>query len=192
MRSPHVPRRPWLRLALMLLTAFALSALALDAYGQRRPKGRHDAIVVAGCRVMAGGRASPALRRRALRAVDLWKAGVAPRLVFTGGVGDEPPSEASVAATIARAEGVPEHAMVLEERSTSTEENARFAAEALGPDAHVVVVTDAYHVFRAERVFRRHFAGAVGAGTVAEPWPRWRGAAREVLALGAYAVLDRL
>jgi uncharacterized SAM-binding protein YcdF (DUF218 family) len=79
---------------------------------------------------------------------------------------------------------VPEDALVLEDRSTTTEENARFAA-ALAPDVRrVVLVTDAYHVLRAERVFRRHFSDVRGVGTIADPWPRFRGAMREVFALG--------
>ena len=190
--SPAMRRRRLVQLTMLVLLSYAGAAVALDAYGQRRPAGRFDAIVVAGCRVMPGGRPSPALRRRAQRAAALYRAGLAPRVVLTGGVGDVPPSEARVAATIVRHAGVPESALALEERSTSTEENARFAAKLVGAEARVIVVTDAYHVYRAERVFRRHFAAAEGAGTVAEPWPRWRGAAREVLALAAYAVLGRL
>ncbi len=190
--APAMRRRRVPTLAVLALLTYAGAAVALDAYGQRRPAGTFDAIVVAGCRVMPDGTASPALRRRALVAVELYRAGVAPRVVLTGGVGDAPPSEARVAAALVREAGVPDGALLLEERSASTEENARFAAQELGAGARVVVVTDAYHVFRAERVFRRHFADAHGAGTVAEPWPRWRGAAREVLALAAYAVLGRL
>ena len=79
----------------------------------------------------------------------------------------------------------------LEDASTSTEENARLAA-ARYPAARVLVVTDAYHVYRARRVFARYF-GAVDA--VASPYGRWsrvRGAYREVLALAGYAVAGRL
>ncbi|MEO0326757.1 MAG: YdcF family protein [Myxococcota bacterium] len=185
-------RRRLLVFSVCALLTYAGAALALDGYGRRQAGGRYDAIVVAGCRVMPNGRASPALRRRALLAAELYGQGRAPRVLLTGGVGDYPPSEARVAAAIVRAAGVPGEALLLEERSTSTEENARFAAARLGAEARVLVVSDAYHVFRAERVFRRHFRGADGTGTVAEPWPRWRGAAREVLALTAYALLGRL
>src|SRR5690606_5264267 len=118
-------------------------------------------IVVLGCRVRPDGSASLALARRTRHAAALYRRGLAPRIVLTGGVGAHPPSEARAAAAIARAEGVPEEALILEERSTSTEENAREARRRI--DARrVLVVTDAYHVFRAERVFRRHFEHARG------------------------------
>ena len=167
-------------------------ALGLDRYGARRPTGRWDAIVVAGCRVMPGGRPSPALARRARLAAELWAEGRAPRIVFTGGVGENPPSEASVAARVAREAGVPEEAILLEERSTSTEENAEYAAALLPEGSRVLVVSDGYHVLRCERVFGRHFGEVSGAGSTSQPWPRVKGALREVLALGAYAVLGRL
>ena len=166
--------------------------VALDRYGQRDVAGRFDAIVVAGCRVDPNGRASLTLARRTRHAVALFERGVAPKLVFTGGVGDYPPSEAEAAAVIARRAGVPGSAIVLEDRSTSTEENARFAAELIGEDARIVVVSDAYHIFRSQRVFRRYFAEVVGSGSLGPRSIRARGALREVLAVGIYGALGRL
>ncbi|MBX3246382.1 MAG: YdcF family protein [Myxococcales bacterium] len=172
--------------------AWLLAALALDRHGLRRPAGRFDAIVVAGCRVTAEGEPTPALRRRCELAAELWREGHAPTVVLTGGVGAEGPSEASVAARVVRALGVPDDAILLEERSTSTEENARHAASVLSPAARVLVVSDAYHVFRCERVFARHFAAARGVGSRGQPWPRAQGALREVLAIAIYGLLGRL
>lgn len=172
--------------------AYLGAALLLDRHGRREdPKEIYDAIVVLGCRVMPGGRPSRTLASRARRAAELQLAGVAPTIVLTGGVGDHPPSEASAAAAIVREMGVAEDAIVLEERSTSTEENAREAA-ALVEGRRVLVVTDAYHVFRAERVFRRYFDEVRGIGSLGPTPARTRGALREVLAVGAYALLGRL
>ncbi|MFT5356675.1 MAG: uncharacterized SAM-binding protein YcdF (DUF218 family) [Polyangiales bacterium] len=167
-------------------------AVGLDRYGQRAPEGEFDVIAVAGCRVLESGEPSNALRSRVRVAVRLWKDGVAPKLVFTGGVGDYPPSEAEAAARFAESLGVPRNAMRLESRSTSTEENARFAAAELGSNKRIIVVSSAYHVFRCERVFGRHFDEVVGTGAIESPWPRWRGAVREVFALASYALLGRL
>lgn len=179
-------------LGAVLLQLWLIAALGLDCYGQRTPTGTFDAIVVAGCRVDPGGVPSLALQRRTRRAVDLWRAGAAPRIVFTGGVGTYPPSEAEAAARYAESLGVPPEVIVREERSTSTEENARFAAEVLDPRSRVLVVTDAYHVLRAERVFGRAFAEAQGAGSVPRLDVRVRGALREVAAVMLYGVEGRL
>ncbi len=176
---------------------YLVVGFALDRYGLRSVSGDdHDAIVVAGCRVMPDGRPSTALRRRAELAAQLWHEGTAPVVVVTGGVGENPPSEAHVAADVIAAAGVPRTAIRLEEQSTSTEENASFASEILsqelGRSARIVVVSDSYHVLRCERVFGRHFERAVGTGSVGDAWPRVKGSLREVLAISAYGVLGRL
>jgi len=168
-------------IAAALFLGWGVGALALDAYGQRAAPstGRWDAIVVAGCRVMPDGRPSPALARRVARAVELWKAGRAPLLVMTGGMGEHPPTEAEAAAQRAHALGVPWSALVRESQSTTTAENARFAA-AVTDARRVLVVSDTYHVLRCEWLFGRHFAEARGVGSTPEPWPRVRFALREV------------
>jgi uncharacterized SAM-binding protein YcdF (DUF218 family) len=152
------------------------------------PPGPYDAIVVAGCRVLPGGRPSRALARRAELALDLFRDGHAPRVVFTGGVGQHGPSEASVAAAHAVERGLPAHALLLEERSTSTRQNAEHAARLLGPGARVLVVTDAYHVFRARRVFARSFARAEAAGVPPVEEALAVALPRELLAVMIYAL----
>ena len=171
-------------LSTLVLGVWVLSACAVDLYGRtRQPHGKWDAIVVAGATVWRGGRPSKALTRRTLAGVELWRRGYAPRLVLTGGVGAHGPAEAVVAARIAREQGVPETALVIEARSRSTEENARFARDLLGP-GRVLVVTDAYHVLRSELIYRRHFddAGLVGLPIGKTP-ALASGALREVPAL---------
>jgi uncharacterized SAM-binding protein YcdF (DUF218 family) len=78
--------------------------------------------------------------------------------------------EADAMAGLLREGGVPEHAIVRERRSRDTLENARFAArllEAHAPGAReVLVVTCAWHLPRAVRLFRR--AGLVVEGLAVE------------------------
>ncbi|MEC7521491.1 MAG: YdcF family protein [Myxococcota bacterium] len=182
----------------MLITLSGISlawlgaAAWLDRHGLKEPPaGDFDAIVVLGCRVAPGGRPSVSLARRAERAAALWLEGRAPRVVTTGGVGDHPPSEARAAADVAIARGVDPSAILLEERSTTTRENAREARallESEGVDARrVLVVSDSYHCFRARRIFRRHFETVASAGSEGPTRARTRGALREVAALAAHA-----
>lgn len=199
-REPVPVRRrfPWRRVARWAVVGGALvwgiGAWGLHRYGlSRRPEqGRWDAIVVLGCRVFPDGRPSFALATRVRVAVELLTEGRADRLVLTGGVGEAGVAEAEVAATLAESLGVPRSALVLETRSTSTELNARFAAEMI-EGRRVLVVTDAYHVLRSERVFARYFDEVRGVGTVNPRWwPRVYGSLREVVALAAYGVRGRL
>ncbi|KAJ3905811.1 DUF218 domain-containing protein [Lentinula edodes] len=70
--------------------------------------------------------------RVAVRAANLYLYGLAPILIFSGGVGSltagryHGVSEAEAFATIARDMGVPDKAIVVEPRSTNTGENVRF------------------------------------------------------------------
>ena len=190
-------RRSW---AFRLVTVFGLAlvavtffALSLDGRtGPHAPVGPFDAIVVLGCRVNPGGVPSHALARRATHAARLFREGKAPLVIVTGGVGDYGPSEASVAASILEEHGVPRRAILLEDTSTSTWENATYARERYGA-GRVLVVTDAFHTLRAERIFESVFGEAVAVGS-RSPWrsARASGAIREVLAVGIYAALGRI
>jgi uncharacterized SAM-binding protein YcdF (DUF218 family) len=170
-------------------TGLAL-ALALRPPAPPRPGGTYDAIVVLGCRVAPDGTPSHALRRRAVEAARLYHAGVAPIVVTTGGVGEHGPSEAAVARGVLVELGVPSDRVLLEDASTSTEENALFARRNHG-GARVVLVTDDYHAFRARRTFERFFE-EVAVSPTRTPFARRRALAREVLAITAYAALGRL
>lgn len=168
------------------------TALSLDVLGHADPPvAAVDAVVVAGCRVDPGGVPSDCLAARTDRGIALFQDGVAPLLVFTGGVGENPPSEAEVAAMRAMAAGVPESAIRIENRSTSTEENARFAAE-LADVRHIVVVSDAWHTHRVARVFDRYFETVDTVGVDSPLQYRAYGAHREVLAIVYYAMRGRL
>jgi len=189
---PRLARRRWRVVPLALLALWLAAACALDQYGLgAAPREVRDAVVVAGCRVQPGGRPSLALARRTRRAVELWRAGLAREIITTGGVGHWPPAEAVVAADLARSLGVPASALVIEDRSTSTEENARFAAERSAA-RRIWLVTDSYHVFRAERVFRRYFRDVRGIGVRPRPFYRVKGALRELLALAVYALWGKV
>ena len=176
----------------LLQLGWTLSALFLDVAGHHAPPPvTVDAVVVAGCSVDPGGSPSDCLAARVDRGIALYKAQQAPVIIFTGGEGTHPPSEAEVAAQRARAAGVPKAAILVESRSSSTEENARFAAELFAARS-VVVVSDAWHTHRVARVFGRYFPEVATVG-VDTPWfDRCYGAHREVLALAWYALLGRL
>ena len=91
----------------------------------------------------------------------------------------------------ALAAGVPQSDVITEDRSTSTEENARLAA-ALTDATQVVVITDAYHTLRVRRVFGHYFEDVDSIGVRSPMAVRVRGAHREVLALGWYGLTGRL
>jgi uncharacterized SAM-binding protein YcdF (DUF218 family) len=84
----------------------------------RDPPGRSDLAIVFGSH-------EPTLAaQRARHAASLYRSGLTPRLLFTGGPkGDCPLNEAEAMATVAGDNGVPPEAMLLEGKSRTTVEN---------------------------------------------------------------------
>jgi vancomycin permeability regulator SanA len=115
------------------------------------------AAVVLGAAVLAGGRPSPALERRARHAAGLYLDGTVGAVILCGGIGRHPPSEAAVARRLCRDLGVPDHALHLDTASASTAENlrnARLILAGIGATS-AIVVTDRFHAPRALLTARR-------------------------------------
>ncbi|MCC5971420.1 MAG: YdcF family protein [Pararhodobacter sp.] len=118
---------------------------------------RPRVAVVLGAAVWHGGVPSPTLARRARHAAGLWHAGKVDVIIGCGGLGAHPPSEAHVIAALCRAEGVPQAALINEDRSACTRTNLRYAQpllDRLNPGA-VILVTDPYHAPRARLIARQ-------------------------------------
>lgn len=115
-----------------------------------------DAIVVLGSHVRSDGQAGNSLTRRARHAAALYHKKVAAFIVCTGAIGDHAPSEAQSAAQILQHEGVPDSAILLEEQSHSTWQNIVNTTAICRKRGwtKVVVVSEPYHLWRAERNFR--------------------------------------
>ena len=159
MPKPPIPQKmksSHRRLILLLTLAgvplyLAIVGAFLVRYGAQDRARKADAIVIFGARVNANGQASPILRARTRHAFELWQRGLAPKIVCTGGVGDFPPAEACVSEQLLKNWGVPQSAILVEDRSTSTRENARNAAALLARGARVIAVSEPFHLWRCER-----------------------------------------
>jgi len=145
-----------LKALLALALLFFLSLLALiDQFGYADGAQPADAIVLLGTMVYPGGVAGPALERRAEHAAALYRRGLAPRVICSGAVNGNPPAEAVVACDRLAELGVPREALLLEEQSHSTEENAVDTARLMR--AHgwrtAVLDSDGFHLYRATVMF---------------------------------------
>lgn len=83
-----------------------------------------DAIIVLGARVTPRGEPGPDLQSRTLHAVSLYRQGLAPTLICTGGYPDDRLSAASVARDLAVSLGVPQEHVLLADGSMTTGEDA--------------------------------------------------------------------
>jgi uncharacterized SAM-binding protein YcdF (DUF218 family) len=91
-------------------------------------------------------------------AVDLWNRGLAPRVILTGGTGaGDTTSEAAVGRRYALRRGVPDSAIVLENRGRTTSESMRAVAGYMEtrPSSKVILVSDPFHMLRLSILARR-------------------------------------
>ncbi len=131
-------------------------------YARLPQRSGHAALVVLGCGVR-DGLVRPLLAARLDRAAALyWRetaARVRPVVVTSGGQGpDEPVPEAQVMADYLRRQGIPDEALLEEDRSTSTRQNLELSTALLaerGIAGRLLVVTSNYHVLRVAILTRR-------------------------------------
>lgn len=145
--------------------------------------------LILGAAVWANG-PSPTLVRRTRHGADLFNAGKVDHLILCGGLGQHGPSEAAAMHDMLRRDGLPDSAMTLEDRSSTTGENIRNAALLLD-DPDVMVISDWYHLPRAKLISRREGLCAQGSSPSlmgAKFWPQIKMSLREIPAYLAYAL----
>ena len=169
------------------LAAVYLSALAAMALGAH--PSRSDVIVVLGNDVAPDGRPSRRLRARLDRALRLYRAGYAPRVLVSGGIEPDGRDEAAVMAAYLLAQGVPRGAVNQDPRGRDTFETARDTALRFGASRRVLMVTQGLHLPRSLLAMRRF-----GNTRLSGAWPRFAeprdiySFVREAVALRYYVI----
>jgi uncharacterized SAM-binding protein YcdF (DUF218 family) len=113
-----------------------------------------DAIVVFGAAEYVG-RPSPVFRARLDHAYSLFKRGLAPVIITTGGAGNDPHfSEGQVGRDYLESRGIPDADLIAETQGGDTDESSRRVAVILKANGlqTCILVSDAYHMFRAKQM----------------------------------------
>ena len=149
-RSTH-----WLApffLVLASLAVLAVAAVSLLVVWDAGKQELHpaDAILVFGA-AEYGGRPSPVFRARLDHADRLFRQGLAPVIITTGGSALDPKfSEGGVGHDYLMRRGVPESALIAETQASDTAESARRVSKIMQENhmTRCIAVSDAYHMFR--------------------------------------------
>lgn len=181
------PRRParssgrrWLRRAFFLVIALIpLSILLLigAVYIEARTASpqRSDAIVVLGA-AQYNGNPTGVFRARLDTALQLWNDGYAPLIVLTGGkMPGDAYTEAETGAQYLLDRGVPSSALVWENEGRDTWHSMQGVDEVLdGTGAEsLIIVSDGFHLLRAELMARSLGFSASGAASDDSPIRPW-------------------
>jgi uncharacterized SAM-binding protein YcdF (DUF218 family) len=133
-----------------VIVAWLVSAASVLLWGARDRARASDAIVVLGAAQYVG-RPSPVLRARLDHALDLWQRGLAPRLIFTGGTGiGDTTSEAAVSRNYALKHGVPDTAILMEDKGRTTQESLAAVSAIMHARQMrtAILVSDPFHMLR--------------------------------------------
>lgn len=148
---------------LSLMAMYSLSAI-LNLIHLKKNRNA-DYIVVLGSGII-GKKVTPLLAARIERGIELLKFNPHAVLIMSGGQGpgeDIPESVAMAAHAVDK--GVDVERIIMEQKSVSTEENLLFSRKLMDKEApKIVIVTTAYHVFRALILAKQQGIKCVGFG----------------------------
>lgn len=144
---------------LLLLLAAAAAVLGGSTYvvwsaraeilsQEEVPPANLDCILVLGCGVHADGTPTPMLRSRMTRAVELYQAGWADKLLLSGDNSGADYNEVATMKALALEGGVPEEDIVLDHAGFSTYDSLYRARDVFLAE-RLVIVTQEYHLSRA-------------------------------------------
>ncbi len=160
-------------LAIVLFIAgtnlYTVASTRDDVFTVNELAGRQaDAVVVLGASVYADGTPSDILADRLEVAVDLYKVGAAEKIIVSGDNRDSHYNESDAMKAYCVKLGVPADSVIVDHAGYDTYTSMYRARHACGAD-DVIVVTQAYHLYRA-------LADAQGVGMTAQGVPADKGA----------------
>ena len=151
-----------------------------------------DAIVVFGAAEYAG-RPSPVYRARLDHAYTLFRQGMAPLIITTGGGAQDPRfTEGGVGRDYLVSRGVPDRNVIAETLSADTSQSASRVANILRANGlhSCLAVSDGYHMFRVKQMLNREgiraYASPRPDSRLPSRWQRVRLKLREVVSFTAW------
>jgi uncharacterized SAM-binding protein YcdF (DUF218 family) len=147
-----------------LLVTVALLSARIEQQSQRDEARPADVILVLGAAEYRG-RPSPVLKARLDHALELYRRGLAARIMTTGGAGGEHVfTEGGVGRSYLMAEGVPPEAVIVESEGESTVQSTALAIEIMQRMGlrTVIVVSDGYHIYRVKKMLEARGLTAYG------------------------------
>jgi len=130
-----------------------------------------DVIVVLGAAEYRG-KPSPVLRARLEHSLDLYRRGIAPRILTTGGAGGDPIfTESDVGRAWLIQQGVPSEAIIVEQEGESTAHSLSAVTEIMRRMQlnSCVVVSDGYHIYRVKRMLEARGVTVYGSPRPSDP-----------------------
>ena len=160
-----------LSIGIVLVLYIIATAISIWEYGEKDEKQSADVAIVLGA-ATSNGEVTPVFQERINHGIWLYENGFVKTLIFTGGIGEgNEKSDAWVAKQYAIEQGIPESVILLEEKSTITQENIENAKKIMDDNSYntAIIVSDPLHMKRAMLM-----ADAYGIEAYSSPTPTSR------------------
>lgn len=152
---------------LSILLGIIVTAISIWNYGKVDEKKSVDVAIVLGA-ALDYNTVSPVYGERINHAITLYNEGYVDYVILTGGVGKgNKYSDAFIAMEYAVSKGLPKNAILLEEKSTVTEENIIYSKEIMDENnlKTAIIVSDPIHMKRAMRMAKDYGVKAFSSPT---------------------------
>jgi len=136
---------------LIMLIWFGIMGTSIWRFASQDSNETADAIVILGAAVI-DEKPSLVFEERIKHSINLYKEGLAKKIIFTGGFGNgKRYSESSVGASMAIHQGVPARDILVEESSRTTRQNLYYARRIMQKNGFntAIIVSDPLHMKRA-------------------------------------------
>ena len=107
-----------------------------------------DYVVIMGAAVLHVDKPSPILEHRILKAIDIFRIGLARKIICTGGNAPGEVAEAEVEKSILLEHEIPENDIISEVNTSTTLEQILFLRNFMHPDESAIIVSDMFHLNR--------------------------------------------
>lgn len=138
-------------IGIVLILYILATTISIWNYGKIDEKQSADVAIVLGAATVNGA-VTPVFQERINHGIWLYQNGFVKTLIFTGGIGEgNEKSDAWAAKQYAIEQGIPESAIILEEKSTITQENIENAKKIMDDNCYntAIIVSDPLHMKRA-------------------------------------------
>lgn len=176
------------------LTVFIITESLIIGYANKMPKNKADYMIVLGAKVR-GTKITNSLKKRLDKAVQHRKQNPQMKIIVSGGQGDgEDITEAEAMKQYLLLEGIPSSDIILEDKSTNTNENIIYSKEIIEQlckadgkqitETGILIVTNGFHVYRAVQIAKKQdITNAEGLPAATDNILRVNYYVREVLAV---------
>lgn len=160
-------------IALICIIVGTIAVMAIDAYVKnsvkdsiidaKHIKEKYDCILVLGCGVYSDGTPSPMLEDRLRKAIDLYKSGVARKIIMSGDHGQKEYDEVNTMRKYALSKGVPGDDIFMDHAGFSTYESM-YRARDIFKVKSMIAVSQEYHLYRAVYIAKKFGINTIGVG----------------------------